>query len=88
MLSLQVSRKWNREFWSIALRLYLCSDQPASTVSPSQLMEVYSWDTVQSSILNQAEVAHSPIPEAFFDRNNFFLPKGLGSQLKFFEGMN
>lgn len=51
-------------------------------------MEVYSWDTVQATILTQAEVAHSPIPEAFFDRNNFFLPKGLGCQLRFFEGMN
>jgi hypothetical protein len=51
-------------------------------------MEVYSWDAVQATILTQAEVAHSPIPESFFDRNNFFLPKGLGCQLKFFEGMN
>jgi hypothetical protein len=51
-------------------------------------MEVYSWDIVQATILSQAEVARSPIPESFFDKKNFFSPKGLGCDLTFFEGIN
>ncbi|KAG2185363.1 hypothetical protein INT44_002154 [Umbelopsis vinacea] len=49
-------------------------------------MEVYSWDIVQATILSQAEVAGTPIPESFFERNNFFSPEGLGCELTFFEG--